>query len=268
MNFIETFHDVLVRNPGKELVFEVHGDRLDGATSTELADLLAKARGTLRAQGLKAGDRAVLVAPNGIHWVATDLALLFEGAVVVPMYARQDPAELVEMMHDCAPTVVVVATGALADAIGAHWPEAPIVCFSELFMGAPVVELPVSRSDDDPVTIIYTSGTSGVPKGVVSTVANVNFMLPMTATALTAMMGEGEGDDRVFHYLPFCFSGSRVVLWTCLWRANPIHVSTDLDNLAVELKTARPNYLLNVPMLLDRIRNGVEGKLAERGALV
>ncbi len=116
--------------------------------------------------------------------------------------------------------------------------------------------------------MIYTSGTSGEPKGVLYTVENVGFMLERTTDSLRTMVGTRGGPDRVFHYLPFCFAGSRIQLWSQLARGNPLMVSTDLNNLVKELATAQPHYFLNVPTLLERIRFGVGNKLKERGGLV
>lgn len=268
MSFIDTLFSGLEALKHRPAVTEVHGSSLVPTTGAELAELVARARGSVRARGLQAGERVVLLAPNSARWVAADLALLAEGAVVVPLYARQDPAELVAMMHDCAPSLVLCATEALASGVSTHWPEASIVLFDALFEGEPVREPPVSRAPEAPVTIVYTSGTSGEPKGVINTVANVDFMLPRTAGALEAMMGPSRREHRVFHYLPFCFSGSRVVLWTCLFRANGIMISTDLTQLTTELAAARPNYLLNVPALLERIRSGVDDKVRARGRAV
>lgn len=268
MSFIETFFHHLAERSDEAWVIEVRGDALKPATGAELASKVARARGALRTAGLKPGDRGVLLAPNSIEWVACDLALLGEGAVVVPMYARQDPDELVAMMHDCAPSVVVCADESLASAIRERWSDAPVRTFDEVFAGDPVEEPPVARGADDPVTIVYTSGTSGEPKGVVTTRENVDFMLPVTARSLEAMMGPRDEPHRVFHYLPFCFAGSRIVLWTCLFRRNPIHVSTDLEDLARELQTAAPHYLLNVPMLLERIKNGVDKQIRGQGRAV
>src|SRR5690606_9056149 len=80
------------------------------------------------------------------------------------------------------------------------------------------------------------------------------------------MLGARSGEDRVFHYLPFCFAGSRMVLWMTLYRASGILLSTDLTKLVDEMKAARPNYYLNVPFLLERVRLGVENKLKGKPA--
>ena len=79
---------------------------------------------------------------------------------------------------------------------------------------------------DSPVTIIYTSGTSGEAKGVVLTAANVGFMLDRTAERLEQLMSgsssEG-GQDRIFHYLPFTFAASWIALLTFSEAAEPGH---------------------------------------------
>jgi long-chain acyl-CoA synthetase len=84
---------------------------------------------------------------------------------------------------------------------------------------------------------------------------------------LTALAKREPGRDKVFHYLPFCFAGSRIVLWTCLYRNNPLMMSTDLNVLKDELAVADPNYFLNVPTLLERVRRGVEDAVAKQGGL-
>jgi long-chain acyl-CoA synthetase len=276
VSFIERFLSVLSETGAKPLVTEVHGDTLRPTGAAELHGLMTKARAGLRERGVVPGDRVVLLAPNSVRWVAADVAILAEGAICVPMYARQAIDELVDMMKDCAPRLVLCATESLANAVREQWPEADraaIVLFAELFSGASSIDAPAAaRTPDDPVTIIYTSGTSGEPKGVILTLANVDHMLPVIQGAVDKMMAKrnpgGTGDDRVFHYLPFCFAGSRMVLWMCLFRANGIMVSTDLNDLATEFKAAKPNYFLNVPTLLERIKGGVEAKIRTRGKLV
>jgi len=265
MSFVDTFFANLKRNPSRPFVTEVHGERLERSHGGRLAELIAQARGALRERGVKPGDRVVLLAPNSAKWVAADLAMLAEGAIVVPMYARQAEEELVLMMQDAGATLVVCADDALAEAVTKAWAEAPVMTFEALFAGEAVHEPPAARPDDDPVTIIYTSGTSGEPKGVMTTAGNVRFMLDTIDRRLTELMGRPGGRDRVFHYLPFCFAGSRFVLWSNLYRENGVMVSTDLTNLPEELKTAQPEWFLNVPALLERVKDGVEKKIASQG---
>ena len=268
MNFIAHFHAVLKANPELALVTEVHDTELRPVKAAEIDALCQRARGAMRQAGVEAGDRVVLLAPNSAKWVASDLAILFEGAICVPMYARQAAHELVGMMHDCDAKLVVCADEALAEGVKAHWPDAPLITFDAWFSGEAINADPRARSGEDLTTIIYTSGTSGEPKGVVYKVDNIDYMLPVITEAIGQLMGPREDGDRVFHYLPFCFAGSRMVLWMCLHRANGIMVSTDLTNLANEFKSAKPNYFLNVPALLERIKGGVEGAIRTKPKVV
>ncbi|MCC6625008.1 MAG: AMP-binding protein [Deltaproteobacteria bacterium] len=259
--FIGRFVEILERHAGDALVNEVRGDALVPTTGAGLAAMIARARGTLRAHGVAPGDRVVLVAPNSTRWVAADLAVLFEGAIVVPLYARQAVPELVGMVHDCAPKLIV--SDGVELGLGG---EIPTITLDALVAGEPVSDTPVARAPGDLVTLIYTSGTSGEPKGVMYARSNVDFMLPVIAREVTSLLGSEPVDrERVFHYLPLCFAGSRMVLWMCLWRGTGILLSTDLANLKQEMATARPHYFLNVPALLERVRLGVEGVMAKKG---
>lgn len=264
MSFVDRIFANLAKHPSRAFVTEVHGERLDKTYGGRLLAMANEARGTLRASGVGPGDRVALLAPNSARWVAADLAILAEGAIVVPMYARQAPNELVAMMKDAGVKLVICEGDELAGAVGACWPEAPSITFHQLFDAKPVSDAPRARADRDVVTIIYTSGTSGEPKGVMTTAGNVDHMLGVIDRRLTELMGRPGGQDRVFHYLPFCFAGSRFVLWSNLFRANGVMVSTDLNDLQRELKTAKPEWFLNVPALLERIKSGVEGKIGKQ----
>ena len=268
LNFLETILASARRVGDRPLTIEIHGKERRPTTGAELLALVARARGHLRASGVKPGDRVALLAPNSSRWVAADLAILAEGAIVVPLYSRQDPRELAVMVRDCAPALVLASDAALADALASAWPEhCPIALFDLAFAAAPLDEPPHALADADPVTIIYTSGTSGEPKGVVLDRANVDYMVPQTAAALHDITGARGDVDRVFHFLPLCFAGSRIMLWTQLYRGNPILLSTDLANLAQEMGTADAHYFLNVPALLERIRTGVTAKIREKGGI-
>jgi long-chain acyl-CoA synthetase len=241
-----------------------------------LFEMILRARRFLTSQGLKKGDRCALLAHNSVRWVAMDLAIMAEGLIVVPLYARQASEELVAMMKDCSPELIICGDATLRDAIVENWPDAPsIALFEDAFSGDshPLQRTqrmghPVLLDDSDSVTIIYTSGTSGEAKGVVLTAGNVGHMLGCTSERLDALMQNQAAQDRVFHYLPFCFAGSWIMLLTCLLRGNLLSLNTDLSKISNEMRTVAPDYFLNVPALLERMRKAVDEQLWKTGGVV
>jgi long-chain acyl-CoA synthetase len=121
--------------------------------------------------------------------------------------------------------------------------------------------------DEDPVTIIYTSGTSGEAKGVVLSAANVGFMLGCTSARLDELMGGRTGQDRVFHYLPFSFCASWIAVLTFMLRGSLVTLNTDLTKIASDMPAVAPHYFLNVPQLLERMRRGVDEQIAQKGGV-
>lgn len=278
MNFLENIFNNLERASGRAVLQEARADGPAPITGAELRAQVETARAFLRNAGLCKGDRCVLLAHNSIRWVALDLALMAEGAVVVPLYARQAVAELVGMMRDAGPRMICAGDASLADAVRGTWPSGAnpipqIALFDEVFGGAqsahtPAAPPPVNLSDADPVTIIYTSGTSGEPKGVVLNCGNITYMLGCTGARLDLLMAGYSGVESVFHYLPLCFAGSWISLLSYLSRRSLVTLSTDLNKLQSEMQTAAPHYFLNVPTLLERVRRGIEDNLAKRGGPV
>lgn len=269
MNFLEIMLENFRKDPQWSALIEIHGKEQRATPGDGVLDLIARARGFLAGVGVRRHDRVALLAPNSTRWVAADLAILASGAVAVPLYARQDPKELAVIMRDSGPTLLIAGDEMLASAMREAWPEHCTIALLDQVLSAEPTGDPVQPIQaDDPVSIIYTSGTSGVPKGVIYTRANLDFMIPQTVTRLREVVGKREGvPDRAFHFLPFCFAASRLTLWTQLSRPNPLMMSTDLANLVEEMGTADPNYYLNVPAVLERIRNGVGQKIRERGGL-
>ena len=100
MTFVASIFQRLQETGSKALVTEMHGSERVPATGADMVRLTSQARAALRGRGVRPGDRVVLLAPNSARWIAADLALLAEGATVVPLYVRQSPTELVQMMRD------------------------------------------------------------------------------------------------------------------------------------------------------------------------
>ncbi len=269
MTFLENIFARLERAAGTAVLAEIRDGQTVSATGGELLALVAQARGFLRARGLKPGDRCAIWAPNSIRWVPLDLAIMAEGIIAVPLDPRQVPAEISAAIADCTPSLVCCADSTTAAQIQVSSGDAPTVTlFSDIFATQNAIsEPPVRHADHDAVTIVYTSGTSGESKGVVLTAKNISFVIGCTNARLDQLMGARKEPDRVFQYAPFCFAAARILLFTSLSRNSVLTLSTDLTRISEELKLAAPNYFVNVPLFLERVRRKVEESITKRGGI-
>jgi long-chain acyl-CoA synthetase len=271
MSFLDRIFERLQQSANATVLAEVRDGKVISVTGNELLDLIQQVRKFLVDRGLKRGDRCALLAPNSIRWAALDLAMMAEGIIVVPLYVRQAPAELVTTLKDSTPSRICCSDALLAAEIQRLWPAAPTISLLEgIFTDEKMAPTaPADLKESDPLTIIYTSGTSGEPKGVVLSVGNVNFMLQRTGGRLGELMAQTskkkEEPERIFHYLPFCFAASWILLLSALSRNSVLTFSTDLSKLSEELKVAEPDYFLNVPTLLERVRTTIESAVQKRG---
>ncbi|HJZ60108.1 MAG TPA: AMP-binding protein [Gemmataceae bacterium] len=176
----------------------------------EVVDLVARAAGLLRARGVTKGDRVAVMASNSDAFVVLFLALASVGAVLVPVNPEFGPAEAAYVFDHAAVSAVACTADTLATARAAcaglarqPWfallegtaPDVPI--FTDLLSSAPTDAPPDDVTPGDTCLILYTSGTTGFPKGVMH--SQQNFVLA----------GEGfvermhlQPDDRLFVILP------------------------------------------------------------------
>lgn len=270
-NFLENLFDQLHRTADRIVLREVRGEQFTGVTGRELLDQVGRVRGYLRSVGLQAGDRCALLGNNSISWIVVDLALMAEGAIVVPLYARQAASELAGMMKDCGARFFFVNDAALSESVANLWPEVPsritpAEAITAVPSGESITNPPNPRKDNDLVTIIYTSGTSGEPKGVCLNTGNLNHIVGCTTDWIDRLGWNSNEPMQVFQYLPFNFAASWIVMLSCLSKNTVLTLSTDLNKLAEEIRLSAPHYFFNVPTLLERVRRGVEEALAKRGA--
>lgn len=248
-------------------------------TGRQLLSRIAQARLSLASRRLNRDSRVVLLAANGIDWIAIDLAIMAEGLVVVPLYSRQSPSELVAMMKDSAPALICCGDRSLCDAVAEAWPESPpALLVDDIFkqpaptaaasgMGAGV-SAPESRADSDCVAIIYTSGTSGEAKGAMISAGNVGHILECTSERLDILVDHRPGQDRVYQWAPLNFAAAWITTLTSLLRGSSVFMNTDLARIATELRTVEPEYFVNVPALLERVRRAVDEQIWKTGGIV
>ncbi|MDJ0851883.1 MAG: long-chain fatty acid--CoA ligase [Myxococcota bacterium] len=158
---------------GGELAIADEERQLDYAA---LERRVRRAAGALRERGIGRGDRVALLLRNRSAYLELVFAAARLGAIAVPLNARLTPAEIRHPLADCTPTLLVHEAGLreVADATCAAVPEPPphrLVCGGDgetyeaaLAAAAPVGEV-AAVSPDDPMLLMYTSGTTGRPKG-------------------------------------------------------------------------------------------------------
>src|ERR1700674_1810329 len=113
MPFVGELFSQLTAAADTAVLQEIRDGQVTGVTGGELLELIRRARTFLASKGLKKGDRCGLLAANSIRWMALDLAAMAEGLIVVPLYFRQAPAELVAMIKDSTPSLLCLGAGGL-----------------------------------------------------------------------------------------------------------------------------------------------------------
>lgn len=277
MSFLEKIFSRLEASSDQTLLTELREAGPIPVTGRDLLARITQARAFLGARGLNKGDRVALLAPNGINWIVMDLAIIAEGLVVVPLYSRQAPSELVTMMKDCSPALICCGDAALRDAILQVWSQAPAqALFDEIFAADTSrsdksragVPAPHKHADSDLVAIIYTSGTSGEAKGVMINSGNVGHILQCTSERLDILMNKRPGQDRVYQWAPLNFAAAWITTLSGLVRGSSTFMNTDLNRLAKEIREVQPDYFVNVPALLERVRRAVDEQIWKTGGIV
>jgi len=203
-------------SPRLEALVEVErGRRFSYADLDTRANRVANA---LLAEGVRPGDRVALLMMNGVEYLETYFALAKLGAVTVPLNWRLVPDELAFILRDAGASVLVYDAEFDAAVAALRGLETPLRCFVRAGEGAPPEGTrsyealraaaspeapPCPAAGDDPLFIMYTSGTTGLPKGAVHTHAT------MIAASITInMTSDQRYGDRYLQMLPLFHVGA------------------------------------------------------------
>jgi long-chain acyl-CoA synthetase len=272
---IDSFLEVVTKFPNNTALQYKEGHHFESLTYQELYTYGEKLAVYLKNQGIKEGDRVVLLSENRPEWVITDIATLIIGAILVPIHNVLAAVQIKTITDEVEPRVILVSNtdqlnkietnGVAAETlVGFFDNELPkteiknIFYFkNEVFDGKfePKIE-PIKHDPDRVITIIYTSGTTGIFKGVELT--NRNFI-----TNIIDVLAEVEVDenDKFLSILPLSHVFERTVgYYVALLRGATVSYVEDPGKLSQIAQFEHPTIIIAVPRLYEKVYEGVVAK--------
>lgn len=246
----------------------------------------------LRSLGVTKGDRVAIHSENRPEWVFADLAVECLGAIAVGVYPTNPVAEVDYLLGDSGARVLVAEdqeqvdkaltvidrhTGlthvVVIDPKGLrHYDDPRLLTWAELLdrgRAARAAEPDVfgrlvdATDPSDVACIVYTSGTTGPPKGAMLTHASTL----VGARALIEGLGI-EPDDTTVSYLPLCHVAERMwTLYVSLLVGVPVNFAESVDTVQADIYEIAPTFFGAVPRIAEKIQAGVEIRIADSSAL-
>lgn len=247
--------------------------------SLSYAQLMARVmewRRAYAAMNLERGTRIGILMPNSIDHACADQAALANGLVPVPLHAIDTPGASAFILSDSRAQVLVtnkLTRWKQIQAAGGDLQDLTAVIITEdevddetgmvrglsewLAAGTHVVELPKGPKEDDLAGIVYTSGTTGRPKGVMLTHGNIVSNVKATLECVFPQVG-----DIFLSFLPLSHTFERTAgYYLALATGCTIAYNRSVLLLADDLKTIRPTVIISVPRVYERIFARVQDKL-------
>ncbi|MGZ6827264.1 MAG: AMP-binding protein, partial [Mycobacteriales bacterium] len=245
----------------------VEGRWLPVTSEALAADVEALAAGIVAA-GVEVGDRVGLMSRTRYDWLLWDLAILSAGAVTVPVYETSSAEQVEWVLSDSGAVAVVVesdAQSATVDGLRPRLPdlrqvwrlEADRFRLTEDGFGTPPELLEQRRAGLGPhstATLVYTSGTTGRPKGCVLTHGNLLALVHNVLAADGVTEEVFNPDQSTLLFLPLAHVLARVIQLSAL-QAGVRLGHTDMTDVAADLKAFRPTVVLSVPRVFEKVWN-------------
>jgi long-chain acyl-CoA synthetase len=281
-NATDDVFDHAANQPDRATFARKVGDAWQTVTSAEFADQVTAVSAGLIAAGVGPGDRVALMSPTSYEWAVCDFAIMAAGAVTVPIYETSSVAQVEWILEDSAAVAAFAgdeelravvdkaAANARAAAVRRVWlmdSEGMAAVVAE-GAGVPAVRVAQRRSGvsaGDLATIVYTSGTTGRPKGcrishrsLVAEARNLVRAPGIREQLLT------EGASLLL-FLPLAHVLARVVQLVVVHRGTLLGHTSDLRGVAAELQVFRPSVLLAVPRVFEKLYHTSARTAAESG---
>jgi long-chain acyl-CoA synthetase len=260
--------------------FEVDKNRWRSWTWREVHREVSRWRQALAGEQLHPGDRVAILLANSVEWVCFEQAALGLGLVVVPLYTWDSPENLAYLLTDSGSRLLFTGSWEQWRPLAPHIPESAPLNRVLLLKDSDQVTAPVSgptftsivpwlkQSEahdlprprvcpDDLATLVYTSGTTGPPKGVMLSHHNIL----SNAEAILEVIN-CTAEDTLLSFLPLSHAFERTVgYFTPMMAGCSVAYSRSIDHLAEDLQTVRPTILISVPRIYEKVYAKVQRQL-------
>ena len=275
-SLVELFAQSVAQFGERDLFLEKRAGSWTTLSYNDVAGQVGEVRGGLASLGVGPGARVGIIAGNCSEWAAVAYATYGLGAILVPMYETQRPKDWIFIARDAGISVLFVATAAIRDQFVAQAgaSSGPILrdiigfdddSFAQLRatgQAAPV--LPSDVAPGSTACLMYTSGTTGDPKGVILSHANiVSNVLGLRSVIPLA------SQHRTLSFLPWAHAlGHTVELHMLIASGASTGIAEGVDQLVSNFTEVKPTVLVAVPRVFQRIYAGVEKMMASQPAPV
>ncbi|MFC9296426.1 AMP-dependent synthetase/ligase [Streptomyces sp. NPDC057011] len=245
-------------------------DRWETRTYAELAAEVRAVGRALLGLGVAAGERVAVLAETRPQWTYTHFGVLAAGAVLVPVYPTAGDEEVAWVLSDSEAVAVVCDDAAQAARVEALRAKLPALRAVVLMDGLPALPDPAPEAEllaraaavtpAEDASIVYTSGTTGLPKGCRLTHGNLGAIQDATLPLISGGPG-----DSTYLYLPLAHLLAQLIQFTTLLEGGELcYFGGRIEDVLAELGTVRPTHLPSVPRLFEKLHSVVL-TLAEAG---
>jgi long-chain acyl-CoA synthetase len=258
----QTPHSVFLRQP--------HNLQWTEYTWSMVADAVRRVASFLQSKGYPPGSSIALWSANSRDFVIADLAIMMAGHVSVPLYPGQDSATARYILDHSEARLCFVGSVENSERIDGCIPEGVelvglMACPIQLELTldqilidcTPLLESPIP-DPESLLTLVYTSGTTGSPKGVMHVHATPGRVVPELAVTAKQV----SGDCRLFSYLPMAHIAERIVIeMMALYMGGSISFSEGQATFLDELRSVQPTFFFSVPRLWTKFKEGIDAKV-------
>jgi long-chain acyl-CoA synthetase len=256
----EMFAETVSRRADEPALGFIRAGELHWRTWRQVFDEAARLAARIRAIGIEPGDRVVQVSENRYEWIITDLALHLAGAVHVPVHITLSGEQMAAQIADSGARLVFVSHdelltrfAALIDPAIPVWRHNGPQTIKEEGVEPFDLVAKTQAEPDDVATILYTSGTTGHPRGVVLNQRN----LASNASAVTDAFGFDENQLRL-NILPLSHIYARTCdLYTWVYRGCRLVLAESRETLGRDCQLVRPTSLNAVPYVYQKIADRI-----------